>query len=457
MKYVLKMNKLQFDEQGKPIVPESRNEDDEEEFENGEYEGIPKINRKILTEKVEPEIRSICEKIDKKTLIARADFQRDYVWETKPIIKSRLIESVLLEVPIPIIYTAETEDGKEEVIDGQQRVLTFYHFRHNKFPLRNLTILKELNGKKFEDLPEELQDKFLSRGISVIKILAQSQKDIKFEIFVRLNRGSVKLSEQELRNCIYRGNFNDLIKELTKNKDFLSLQELTEPNKRMVDAERILRFFAFCDKSERHYVSPLKKFLNDYIEGKRNISEKEIEDKRKLFKKCVELCQQVFGDMSFRRYYLGNQNKEGKADRRMNEGLMDIQLYGFMEYEKRQASGKEQVIRDSFIDLVSSDEDIIETIERGTYDTAKVKLRTEKWLGKLREVMGYPEHDRRIYNSEEKKFLFDKVEGICQICKNRIYSIDDAHVDHIERFSEGGKTTIKNGQITHRYCNLHKG
>ena len=62
-----------------------------------------------------------------------------------------------------------------------------------------MTILKELNGKKFEDLPEELQDKFLSRGISVIKILAQSQKDIKFEIFVRLNRGSVKLSEQELR------------------------------------------------------------------------------------------------------------------------------------------------------------------------------------------------------------------------------------------------------------------
>ena len=62
-----------------------------------------------------------------------------------------------------------------------------------------------------------------------------------------------------------------------------------------------------------------------------------------------------------------------------------------------------------------------------------------------------------IYTSEEKKFLFYKSQEICQICRNKIYSIDDAHVDHIERFSEGGKTTINNGQITHRYCNLRKG
>ena len=80
-----------------------------------------------------------------------------------------------------------------------------------------------------------------------------------------------------------------------------------------------------------------------------------------------------------------------------------------------------------------------------------------KWFKILRGIIGYPKEDRRIYTTEEKKFLFDKVEGICQICKNKIDSIDDAHVDHIERFSEGGETTIKNGQITHRYCNLRKG
>jgi hypothetical protein len=447
---------VEFDEEGKIKIPKS--EEDFEELEGGEYETIPKLSRKILTEKADPEIRSICERIDKKTLIARADFQRDYVWETKPIIKSRLIESVLLEVPIPIIYTAESDDGKEEVIDGQQRILTFYHFKHNKFPLKGLTILKDLNGKKFEDLSEELQDKFLGRGISVIKILAESQKDIKFEIFVRLNRGSVKLGEQELRNCIYRGNFNDLIKELTKNKDFLRLQGLKEPHKRMIDAERILRFFAFCDKTERHYKGPLKKFLNDYMEPKRELTEKELKEKEQVFKKCVELCQQVFGDLSFRRWYPGNkEDHNGNREEKMNEGLMDIQLYGFMEYEKRQIVGKEQIIKDEFMKLVSNDKEFIESIEKGTYDTSKVKLRTDKWFNILRKIAGYPTSERRIYTFEEKKALFDKAEGICQICKNKISSIDDAHVDHIERFSEGGKTIIKNGQITHRYCNLHKG
>lgn len=150
------------------------------------------------------------------------------------------------------------------------------------------------------------------------------------------------------------------------------------------------------------------------------------------------------------------ENEKEGTDKRINEGLMDIQLYGFMEYEKNQVSGKEAIIRDAFIDLVSFDKKFIESIEKGTYGTAQVKLRTEKWFIILREVIGYPKHDKRLYTYEEKKFLFNKAEGICQLCKNKIYSIDYAHVDHIERVREGGKTTIQNGQITHRYCNLSK-
>ena len=428
------------------------------DIESGEYENISKSERKILTKKSDPEIRSICERIDKRRLIVNPEFQRFYVWETKPEIKSRLIESVLLNMPIPIIYTSEIEEGKEEVIDGQQRITTFHEFKNNKFKLFGLDILKELNGKKYDELLETYQDMFLDREITVIEVLKESQKDIKFEIFQRLNRGSVSLSEQELRNCIFRGNFNKLIRELVENEDFLRLQELDKPHKRMKDAERILRFFAFCDKGEHNYRSPLKQFLNNYIEEKRKLPEKELEEKKKLFKKSVELCQQVFGDLAFRRYYLGDDNsKQGFRDKGINEGIMDIQLYGFTEYEKRQISGKEQIIRDAFIDLVSSNKKFIETIEKGTYGTPQVKLRIEKWFKILREIIGYPEKDKRIYTYEDKTFLFDKAKGVCQICRNRIHSIDDAHVDHIERFSEGGETTIKNGQITHRYCNLKKG
>ena len=166
---------------------------------------IPRIERRVIPDKTDPPIRDICERIDTNTMIADADFQRKYVWDDKPIVKSRLIESVLLNIPIPVIYTAETLDGKEEVIDGQQRIITFHGFKNNEFPLKGLQILSELNGKYFKELDKELQEKFLKRGITVIKLLLDSQKDIKFEVFVRLNRGSVQLNEQELRNCIYRG------------------------------------------------------------------------------------------------------------------------------------------------------------------------------------------------------------------------------------------------------------
>ncbi len=86
------------------------------------------------------------------------------------------------------------------------------------------------------------------------------------------------------------------------------------------------------------------------------------------------------------------------------------------------------------------------------------KKRMETWLRKLREVANYPSNDRRCYTYEEKKQLFERKDGnICQICKNGILDINDAHVDHIERFSEGGKTIIKNARLTHRFCNLQRG
>ncbi|MBI2630521.1 DUF262 domain-containing protein [Candidatus Pacearchaeota archaeon] len=436
------------------MIEEENNQ--ETDIEEGEYENIPKSERKILTKKSDPEIRAICERIDKKRLIVNPEFQRFYVWENKPEIKSRLIESVLLNIPIPIIYTSEIEDEREEVIDGQQRITTFHEFKNNKFKLFGLEILKELNGKKYEDLQPLYQDMFLDRDLTIIKILKESQKDIKFEIFRRLNRGSISLSEQELRNCIFRGNFNNLIKELAKNETFLRLQGMDKPHKRMKDAERILRFFAFCDKGEHNYRSPLKQFLNNYIEEKRNLSDKELEVKRKLFKKCAELCEQVFGKLSFRRYYLDKES-EGFVDKKINEGLMDIQLYGFMEYEKKDVVGKEQTIRDTLMDFLVLDKELEESIEKGTYGTPQVKLRTEKWFKILRRIIGYPKEDRRLYTTEEKNILFKKFEGVCQICKNKIHSIEDCHVDHIERYSEGGKTIIKNGQIAHRYCNLSKG
>ena len=417
--------------------------------------------RKLICIPSDLTIKYLCEHIDKGKLDIQADFQRRYVWDKKPSLKSRLIESALLKIPIPTIYIAELPDGTEEVIDGQQRLSTFHSFFNNEFELSKMEILTEFNGKKYEDLPQQPRDyqyELDNYSIRVIKVLKESDPEIKFDIFERLNRGSVVLKEQELRNCIYRGSFNNLLKKLTKEQLFLNMQNLDEPHNRMLDAERALRFFAFCDKSERNYKSPLKTFLNIYMEANRTPPQNELERKEKMFNKSLELCEIVFGEFAFKRWYGGNSKEfpNGQCENTINEGIFDIQMYGFMEYEKRDIIHKAQFIRDAFFDLCC-DASFVQTIEKGTYDTNTVKARTEKWLAKLREIAGYSDQDRRLYTYEEKKALFQQSEQTCQICKNKINSIENAHVDHIERFVDGGKTTIKNGQITHRYCNLAKG
>lgn len=418
--------------------------------------------RKLFTEASDPTIKDLCDRITKGRLIARAEFQRKYVWDNRPSLKSKLIESVLLKVPIPIIYTAERDDGKEEVVDGQQRLLTFHNFLNNQFRLSKLEILEDLNGKTYQNLPQEpldLQTLVDTYPIRVIKILKESDENTKFDIFERLNRGSVKLNEQELRNCMYRGSFNNLLKELVYDSTFLNLQNLNAPHNRMVDAERILRFFAFYDLSERKYKSPLKSFLNNYMKKKREIEAEERTEKIVLFRKSVELCSLVFGDVAFRRWHVGwnKQDPNGYSDNKINESIFDVQMYGFTQYEKRDIVDKAQTLKDAFIDLFCQPE-FAETIEIGTYDTERVKKRTEGWFSILREIAGYSNQDRRLYTYADKKMLFERENGnICGICGNQIRSVEDAHVDHKEKFADGGRTVIENAQLTHRYCNLSKG
>jgi len=178
--------------------------------------------RKIYTEQGDPEVDSLHRRFTKGRLHVQPIYQRQFVWDK--IKSSRLIESALLDIPIPIVYLSEEKDGKENVIDGQQRLTAFFSFIDGKFPnnsefkLAGLKVFTELNGKKFNELSEEFQDKISTYKMRVIKFKKESDGDLQFEIFARLNTGSVPLNDQELRNCVFRGRFNELIKELSQDK-----------------------------------------------------------------------------------------------------------------------------------------------------------------------------------------------------------------------------------------------
>lgn len=248
--------------------------------EEGERVEVEPSKRKIYTDKGDPEIDSLYGKWKRGKLILQPEFQRHFVWDNTK--SSRLIESAMLEIPLPVIYLAE-ENGKEIVIDGQQRLTAFFSFIDGKFPdardfkLTGLQVIQDLNGKKFSVLPEDYQDRIKYCKIRTITFKKESHCELKFEIFKRLNTGAVSLNDQELRNCVYRGPYNRLLAELSQNTDFMHLLGLKGPEKRMRDIELVLRFAAFYHATYLNYKPPMKRFLNTDMEKHQFISVKDAE------------------------------------------------------------------------------------------------------------------------------------------------------------------------------------
>ena len=159
-------------------------------------------------------ISTLRDKYERGQVDLQPHYQREYVWELKPELPSRLIESLLLEIPVPPIYFGKMPGGRLEVIDGQQRLTTLIRFVRNEFHLQRLQRLGNLNGKYFREMSDEQQAKVLDAPIRSIVIDAGNNQNLRYEVFERLNRGAMGLNEQELRNCVYRGPFCDLIGEL---------------------------------------------------------------------------------------------------------------------------------------------------------------------------------------------------------------------------------------------------
>lgn len=209
-------------------------------------------NRKIGSQPSDERVRVIIDDWKRGKLVLQPDFQREYVWDKQKA--TRLIESALMGIPLPVVYFAEEEDGSKSVIDGQQRLRSFISFVDGKFPdgkifkLGNMQVFPELANKSFKELPESHQDRILDCVIRSITFSKDADPDLKFNVFERLNTGSVQLNAQELRNCIYRGPFNNLIRELASNTDFKKIVGPSGKSNRMWYEELVLRYIAFYDK-----------------------------------------------------------------------------------------------------------------------------------------------------------------------------------------------------------------
>lgn len=439
---------------------------DEEPLETSEDLAAETASTKpLLTRSTDQKIIHIREDFTRGKLHIQPDFQRHLVWDASKC--SRLIESIFLKVPLPVIYLAETDGLKLEVIDGQQRLATVLAFLNGgplalegtqwDGKLRGLKAMAELNGKTFSDLDDKQKDLVQETELRVITIQRDSDPDVKFEVFRRLNTGAVMLNEMELRNCVYRGPFNELLKKESLNSTYRKLLGNKAAESRMKDVELVLRFVALYEIGASKYTGRMTRDLTKFMEINQNAHPKKLAEWSKVWAEHLEMTVSILGLNAFRRYVLG---EEGKPDGRwetnkLNFSLFDAVMQSWQGYNRNQLAPYADAIADLWIEIQTSPEFEV-TLAKATDNKKNVETRIKIWRAALEQLVGMPAEKVRMFNKQTKNELFQK-SAACKICQQQIHEIDDAEVDHIIAWIKGGETKPANAQLAHRFCNRSKG
>lgn len=284
----------------------------QDEEDSKEEEAIyPASNIKI--DRAQYSIFEMKRQYQRKKICLDPDFQRGFVW--KPKQKSELIESVLMGIPLPLIYMAETMEGKLVIVDGRQRLTTFFDYMDNKFALSGLKILPELNGYKFEDLEQDDKKCKYSANIEdfqlVIQIIKYPTPDrVRFDIFDRVNRGGTPLNNQEMRNALYQGKSTRLLNQLASMEEFKKATGRSIRPTHMKDKYIILRAVGFYlwrkgnlvkrDQSPVTYRSDIEEFLGYTMEYLNRAQDEEIRHIQVLFRDVMERVYEALGEDAFR-------------------------------------------------------------------------------------------------------------------------------------------------------------
>lgn len=236
-------------------------------------------------------------------------FQREFVW--KQVQSSKLIESFLVGLPVPAIFLyTERQSQKFLVIDGQQRLRSIFYFfdglfgeeekgKRTVFKLKGLNDDSKYNGKGLDDLDDVAQRRLRNSVLRsfIVQQLDPDDDTSIYHIFERLNTGGTLLANQEIRNCVYRGKFNDLINELNLLSDWRKIVGNRHPDRRKKDVELILRFFSFLSRGD--YRKPMKDYLSRFMRRNQSPSEQAIREFRRLFVDTSAAVANRLGDKPF--------------------------------------------------------------------------------------------------------------------------------------------------------------
>ena len=373
-------------------------------------------------------------------------WQRHYVWNNKDA--SLLIESFLIDMPVPVVYLAHNDENKYEVIDGQQRLISVIRFFKNKYKLTGLEIRADLKGCEFRGLPADLQEKLYDSTLSSVEFPAETPKTLTFSMFERLNTTGKPLVAQEIRNCIYQGKLNDLIVCLaSKTEEFTKCMNQKGLVKRMKDCEYVLRFLAFYQLKYQKARKGMKAFLNEFCEAYQNAPDKKLEEYENQFKKAIKAAFTIWGDRAFRLNLIDPKNA--------NAAAYQVIIVSFTEYDLIQLTSSADSIYEEYVDLLLTDAQWVESVSNHTADYNRMKYAFETWTDRLREATkgSEPNDSRRCFSRALKEDMYRQNNQVCEICEQKIAHIYDAVLDHDTHYWRGGKTVPENARLVHRICN----
>lgn len=277
---------------------------------------------RIVTEQARYPLTTIPDIVQGGSYRLSPEYQRRHRWSKER--KSRLIESLIMNVPIPPIFLYEYDYSKYEVMDGLQRLTAINEFYENKYELEGLTQWSELNGRLYRTLPDKVREGVDRRYLSSVILLKETAKTpedalrLKQMVFERINSGGELLTPQETRNAIFDGPMNRLCIKLSRNPSLCRLWGIPEPAtdedggedpsqprienesfRRMEDVELVLRFFAYRQKSSLHRGTSLSNYYDLYLKRANAFSDETLLQLKELFEQTVQLAEDVFGNQAF--------------------------------------------------------------------------------------------------------------------------------------------------------------
>lgn len=331
--------------------------------------------RQIVSQKIDLPISTLPEMI-KEQIDLNPDFQRRDRWDVEK--QSRFIESIVMNVPIPPVFLGEDQYGKYVVLDGRQRLTAIKDFLSNIYKLAGLKVWEDLNGQNYADLQrKKLAAAITRRFVPAVVILKESSSQVKYDVFDRLNTGGVIAEPMEIRNAVFQGGFNKLIRELAELPEFRRLWDIpSEPGeleknriyRDMSDVELVLRFFALShyDRMDMKFKDYLGEFMDkrnaEYVQNPGLAA-----SDREAFQRAIENCWIVFGNAAFRK----------STDAKKSAPLADAVMISLSGYPSNVVTQKAANVRTAIEALLTGNEEFQKAFGTGTNGKGAIRTRIE--------------------------------------------------------------------------------